>query len=276
MSRLVVFCGMLILAIVTLMARISYAAEMSVKCETESEMKGGCSIILKGEIQPGDSEKLRGVLAMAPSSSDIFRTLVLNSPGGDVYEAFKLAEIVRLNLLETGNARQLSATLQEGFVCASACFLVLVSGAKRIIYTAGNGKVGLHRPYLSPSHYENADTRTVAAKQQEAMIKVRQYLTAEGIPQKLIDEMMNRSSKEVFWITHFGITSNIPTIAAWYEELLIAKCDYDPEIYSKMDQAILKKDMRLHDRYWEKMIRSASCSRQLISEAQARFRKFGR
>ena len=61
------------------------------------------------------------------------------------------------------------------------------------------------------------------------MAITREFLVRESVPQRLIDEMMQRSSKEIYWLSVAEV-ARIPGRAPWFEEWLIARCNFDPAI----------------------------------------------
>ena len=223
------------------------AADFSVLCNLDLEKNAGCTIKLTGAISKGDAKKLTKVLARPVPAIGIYRTLLLDSPGGDVEEALQVAELVRRALLETSTFRVPLGGEDEtqlGFYpCASACFLVWAAGTLREHSTSAEGPVvrdgkrlrgqpaglGLHRPYFGTDDYKTSDISKLARKQQEVTALVREYLKREAIPEALIEEMMRRSSRDILWLENGTVRSReIPEIAPWFEELLIARCGHDP------------------------------------------------
>ncbi len=64
--------------------------------------------------------------------NDAIRIVVLDSPGGDLDEAMRVAAMVRLRRLTTGVSRR----------CSSACTIIFAAGAQRILLPSG--KLGFH------------------------------------------------------------------------------------------------------------------------------------
>jgi hypothetical protein len=130
------------------------AAEISAPCGTLYETQAGCSISVQGPIVRGDAQRLRDVLARPPGGPK-YLDLVLDSPGGNVDEAFEIVGIVRAALLETRNY-QLGASSfdkQRSFTCASACVLVLIGGVERGFLLSNGGRLGIHRPSFDAATY---------------------------------------------------------------------------------------------------------------------------
>ena len=95
---------------------------------------GKTIVLLSGEILEGDAETLKTEIKTANDAGKLVSGVRLNSAGGNLLEALKLADIVRFAKVATnvaGNA-----------TCASACFLVYAAGATKFAnYTA---QVGVH------------------------------------------------------------------------------------------------------------------------------------
>ncbi len=95
----------------------------------------GSTLILEGPITDGAYSSFRDVLRAYP----IARNVILKSPGGLMFEADRIAQVVRERRMTTA-----AHTL-----CASACTVILIAGSDR---TAAPGAwVGFHRPNVSLS-----------------------------------------------------------------------------------------------------------------------------
>lgn len=91
--------------------------------------------IAKGSIEAGDSERLRTALKGADRDAFGHKTLVLDSPGGAVAEAFAMVAVM--------DYERVSTIVPAGATCASACAQILfLSGFYRIV--ADGGRLGLH------------------------------------------------------------------------------------------------------------------------------------
>jgi hypothetical protein len=216
---------------------LATAAEFSTLCDLKQERDNGCTILMIGAVEKGDADRLAKALGTPAPYFGMYRGLVLDSPGGDVEEAFKVAVIVRKALLQTTTYRSGELNFRT---CASACFLIWAAGAKREHYTSATGFIkgprrgipyglGLHRPHFSSSAYDSLDANSLAKEHQRLASRVTDYLRDEAIPASLIEEMMRRSSREILWLDISDLT--LPTISVkspWLEELLIARCQYDP------------------------------------------------
>lgn len=68
----------------------------------------------------------------------------------------------------------------------------------------------------------------VAAMHQEMTARVRDFLRREQVPEIYIQKMLEHSSREVYWLADGDDNFALDGRAAWFEELLIARCNYDP------------------------------------------------
>lgn len=73
-------------------------------------------------IVPGDMERLQGILGSLPPKSRVV-AFALDSPGGNLSEAYKIATFV--------SRAQLLVAVPAGATCASACFLPWVAKSLR-------------------------------------------------------------------------------------------------------------------------------------------------
>ena len=184
--------------------------------------------LLSGEIRKGDADKLANAFIQAhPYPIE----LTLNSPGGDVEEALRIASLVKAIRLP-------QVEVESGGICASACFFIyLAADARNAAGTIDGrmdrqviGYIGLHRPYfeLDPTQREGS---TDAERHENDLMKIiSTYLRNEDVPQHLIDIMMSRSSSDIYWMTKNDIVElGYDKLAV--EELLLSRCgDSDTKI----------------------------------------------
>lgn len=177
-------------------------------------------MLLSGEIRPGDAEEVASNLGKNTTV-----LLLLNSMGGNVAEAMKIALLIK--------GARLMTMVDSGGFCASSCFFLYLAGYSRSAATANEdgtlpkrryakmGYVGIHRPYLKAPSGDQVSIR----KQEEVMRKVRSYLVSEAVPQHLIDEMMSRPSNDIYWLSERD-QEFIGDYNAGIEETLISKCGF--------------------------------------------------
>lgn len=112
----------------------------------ETNEYGNRQLAFRGPIEEGDAQRLLGFLAFGNGCQNECQLdtgeysragyIALDSPGGNVREAIKIAKYVE----ESG----LGVFVPADATCASACFLIYVSAPMR----ASSGKVIVHRPYF--------------------------------------------------------------------------------------------------------------------------------
>jgi hypothetical protein len=224
---------------VALAAFSATSASFTVLCDDpEHEVADKtCTIKLTGLIDTDDAQKLRRVLRQPIREGWSYSRLALDSTGGNVNAAIELSKVVRQALLYTSTGRPVSSRSSkpsrvETYKCVSACFLVWVSGAQRISTAFlvsrrpdGTSEIGLHRPYFDRDTYERSPSQ-VAEMQQEATQLIEKYLKKEQVPQELVEKMLLRASTQIYWVGPED--ANISGMSPWFEEMMIARCGYDP------------------------------------------------
>lgn len=176
---------------------------------------------LSGTIAPGDAERLAAYFM----TQKVITAIHLNSPGGDLKEALRIAELVK-------NAG-VRVSVKGGSICASSCFFIFIAGTDRTAAPAADdgsypkraskkfGYVGIHRPYFAKSGGDRS-----SAKQQEAMMaQAKEYLASRGVAQHLIDLMMSRPSNDIYWLSERDLDA-IGPYDPGDEENLIRRCKY--------------------------------------------------
>ena len=179
---------------------------------------------LVGEIKSGDADRL---IAFVKAQTRSPGTLLLDSPGGSVAEAIRIAQVVK--------KLSLMVLVLPGRVCASACFFIFAAGTGRSAWEAERisqlgqpptnrweqplGFVGLHRPYLGSIAGPDK-------KQEQIMRSVAAYLDGEMVSRRLVDIMMSRSSVDIYWLNKEDLRM-LGQASPAVEEYAIRKCGFD-------------------------------------------------
>lgn len=269
-----------------------HAANFSVECVLKTERETtGCAILLNGEIASGDADKMLKASKNVTKRGQTIETLVLNSNGGDIAEARKIAKLVKALMLETStnyypNQEQFDRGVKYSYPCVSACFLVWASGARRTtkteyLNTIGHVGIGLHRPYFTRTSYKTPPGK-IADAQIEIISVIRTELQDENIPLGIIEKMLNRSSREIYWLSEIDENS-IQKTSPWLEEILISQCQFDPEYAREMEKKnidtylnqLFNRDDGKADptlRHWEEWNRGQKmCESRIRHRAQSIF-----
>lgn len=104
----------------------------------ETAEQGRKVVVARGVIDAGDAQRLRDALRGADRDGAGYRQLVLESLGGNVAEAFAMADVM--------DAEQVTTRVRAGKSCASACaVIVFAAGIDRIVDEGG--RLGIHTCY---------------------------------------------------------------------------------------------------------------------------------
>lgn len=196
----------------------------------------GTSITMAGEISPGDAERLAAIfLAVKPVATHYpyANALYLNSPGGDVSEAIRIADLVKILGISV-------ATVADGKgACASSCFLIYAAALERTASgfdtlkaegAKGNlGPLGVHRPYIRAP----AEGPVGARRQEQAMTDMRAYLVNASVGHGLIDKMMSHASNDIYWLNAEEVRA-LGNFSPGVEEQLISNCGYNARRETKL------------------------------------------
>ncbi len=183
---------------------------------------------MEGEIVAGDYERF---MALYKEYGSGISPLYLYSKGGNVDESLKLGTQIRKLRLETRAAwwdtgREPIVTTQidnkENSVCASSCFLLYVSGIKRL----GN-YLAIHRPYLPRDEARKLSDVEYINLQKELTRRVKAYLEEMEVSQFWIDHMFAASSQD-YYMPSMNEASNsiyhLMGLSPFVEEVVLTKC----------------------------------------------------
>lgn len=182
----------------------------------------GCFITLKGEIRKGDAEKFdifqtkanevfssltpEGFSVGHNNDIKIKKRLCLESPGGSLSEAVKIAKIIYGNW---------GTAVGKGKTCESACSVIFMAGsvspeddrgtiAQRILHPLG--RLGFHAPSLRIAEGEYS-ANTVSKAYDIALKGIGQIYAIAGyikFPPSLIGEMIATPPNEMLYIETIG------------------------------------------------------------------------
>lgn len=188
-------------------------------------------LYITGELKAGDSERLRE-LVINDALKFIQAPVVLDSTGGNVVEALRIADLVK--------AGYLSVSVPTKAKCLSACFYILASAVTRYM----EGTVGIHRPYLPKELAQKLNIVEMEKKQKEVYAKAKEILISQNVPQYLIEQMFSNASDEIYLLSQKDKDA-IGFRANWYEQMLVSKCGLDKKLENRYlltnDGALLNK-----------------------------------
>lgn len=191
-------------------------------CVAADFAEGKAGITISGPIQTGDARRLaRFILEMPERKDKLLLLLELNSPGGSVEEALKIAQLVDRGLVQTWVPR--------GAVCASACFIIWAAGQERS--GAPLGRLLVHRLSLGST---STDIRATERALSPAGSAVEVLLSEWGIPRQVLDRMRDTPASDRFEISDRWLGENhISSAAMHYRpaflEIAERNCGKSPE-----------------------------------------------
>lgn len=144
---------------------------------------GSVVVVLRGSIIQGDAERLVTFVG-GMAKSDRIVALFLDSPGGNVVEAERLANGIA--------AAKLSVAVAGDSKCASACFLLFAASPRK--YAGINALIGVH------SASEDGQETLASMGMTTAMAR---DAAAYGIPSSIIGKMVQATPGRMEWLTPF-------------------------------------------------------------------------
>jgi hypothetical protein len=214
-----------------LSGRDAFAGEkIERSCGPNGVLVGGfyCEIKFSGEITRGDAGRLEQAISTSPHDVPIAK---FDSPGGDPFEALKIADVLNKYFVSFATGRCNSdaecATPQDNVaVCASACALIYLAANERF----GN-EVFLHRPSFPASFFAALSAAEAKRAYNTAWLRLRDEMAKRAIPQDDIELIMSIPSASIE-----RIRTGYPAESPWMAEWLAAKCgviqrpNIDPKI----------------------------------------------
>jgi hypothetical protein len=185
---------------------------------------------MKGTIVKGDYKKLAAFIW--DDHFGVFtERFFLDSNGGDVVEAMKIANLVNKMYSQT--------VVKPAGNCFSACAVIWAGGVVRTI--GEEGRLGLHR--ISFVGDEASVSKTERAIRPVAD-SVESFLLRMGIPRRILDKMNETSSTDLFLIDTLWLQKEELYLPATYSPTFVdvaqKKCGTNPLIgFFKSNQKLL-------------------------------------
>ncbi len=140
-----------------------------------------------GPIIPGDMERLHTLVGAMPST-DILGGFVLDSPGGNLDEAVRFANVVH----EFG----LPIYVLGGAQCSSACFLIFAASPHKFV--APDALIGVHSASIAGQETPDSMAMTTAMAREAATL---------GVPAAIIGKMVETNPNRMEWLTPDDLAS---------------------------------------------------------------------
>jgi hypothetical protein len=190
-------------------------------------------LVISGEITPGDYDRLLAKIAEDDKRFLSQNKLILGSNEGDAAEAMKIARLVKALYTQvvvgplTGR-------------CAGACFLIYAAAVER--GTDGENLLGVTRPGLAESEWVGRSTTEAALLEDSMQGPVRAFLVENEVPPDLVEQVFQRPSTDVYWLSdneETALGSKSPAFAKFLEK----NCKWT----DGLDKAVLRGERPFED-----------------------------
>lgn len=206
-------CGIIVASLLIALLAASPAVAQKLRVQTDAEM--GCALQFSGQIAEGDAALFRRAVAelendmeqlLAPVGAPRTR-ICLDSPGGSLPEAVRIAEII--------HARFGTAVPAEAR-CESACSVIFMAGSRspeadprgtvtdRVLHPTG--RLGFHRLDLPvpEGQYNETVVKSVFDLAIDALAELMALSGKIDMPETLITRMLATPHDDMFYIRTVG------------------------------------------------------------------------
>jgi hypothetical protein len=190
-------------------------------------------LVLSGEIAPGDYDRLLAKIAEDDQRFLSQNKLVLASSEGNAAEAMKIARLVKALYTQvvvgplTGR-------------CAGACFLIYAAAVER--GTDGENLLGVTRPGLAESEWVGRPTTEAALLEDGMQEPVRAFLVENEVPADLVEQVFQRPSTDVYWLSDEDETS-LGSKSPAFTKFLAKNCKWT----DGLDKAVFRGERPFED-----------------------------
>lgn len=161
--------------------------------------EAGKTLEVTGPLSAGVADRLEDVLKSAPAA----QTVVLDSDGGRIFEALRMADLIR--------ARGLDTRVEQN--CASACTLILLAGKDRSAHRFA--QIGFHQPDF-PGLSEAEKDGIIADNRKD-------YIDA-GIAPDFLDRALSTPPTGMWYPTHADM---VDAGVLTSEEITVGSSEFD-------------------------------------------------
>lgn len=190
------------------------------------------SLRMQGKIERGDFDRLIIELSQADSGRigmQFFhqrRALLVNSPGGSVEEALRIANFVKQAMIPVWVLGR----------CESACFLILAAAVERTL----DGSIGVHRPYFADDAAQGMSPEETRRAYSELSSRFYRALEDYEVPRQIADKMRVYASTEMYYLNQSD-KELLGRRQPWFEQLLISRCKLDKQRESDFLRELTKR-----------------------------------
>ena len=141
---------------------------------------------LTGAIFPGTGERFSAEIERI---GEYVKTVVLNSPGGSVYDAIDMSLLIR----EKGYGTR----VEKGSLCASSCPILLAGGKERI--ADREAAIGIHQ--VSPVQVDPARPIDGARESQSVTAAISRHLSEMGVDPALWLHALETPADQLYYLS---------------------------------------------------------------------------
>ena len=147
------------------------------------------AVRVSGFLEPGDPERFLEAVKQIPGSVGRRVTLVLNTGGGNLNEAYVLANVIR-DVRQAGFV--INTLVPHDGYCASACIVIFAAGQTK--YVEAGGIVGVHSIADLYPDGTKIDSRAWTTQ-------VASDLGASGAPPAVVNKQVQTPNSSISWLT---------------------------------------------------------------------------
>lgn len=151
-------------------------------------------LLMSGNIVIGDYDKLIRLFKANPADSWFgFKQIEIDSAGGDVLEAMRIANFLK----------SVYPDILINKTCASSCLLFYLSGANR--YVEQGGRIGIHRPTFPREFYEKNNTKNIEDKYEKMSSAFQSFVLQQGLPNSIYEKLIATANNDIYWLSKYDI-----------------------------------------------------------------------
>lgn len=179
------------------MPRITTSPEL-LEQSLQIALGSGGALHLTGTFDIGSADRFTAEIA---ARGEYVETVVLDSPGGSVFDALAIGRLIK--------ERELTTQVEAGSLCASSCPIVFASGAERI--ASANAAIGLHQMYAAAISAEPLEALRVAgtamADAQTTTGQIIAHLTEAGVDPALWLHALETPPNRLYYLSPEEMTA---------------------------------------------------------------------
>jgi hypothetical protein len=174
--------GALAIACMTAACWSASAAELTTTLSKENKT----IILLSGDLAAGDAGRVRDLLKAAVAAGKPVSGIRLNSRGGSMVEAVRLAAVVQ--------GAKIATVVTAGATCAAACFIPFIAGNQKFV----NATATIGAPGAAAPQEPSGRTPALVRGETPGIVRVVKEL---GLLDAIVTKMLAKSEDDIAWLT---------------------------------------------------------------------------